>query len=283
MPRPHLRILLALALAGAALTATLVLIAVVARPTGSVTAGSLEFEGVSHQYRLFVPTGVAAGSAAGLLVVLHGYTWDAQGFESYTGLDAQAARLHLLAVYPQGFARSWNAGSCCGEAARRGLDDVGFVGALVGDLQSRLGIRYRPTYAAGFSNGAMLALRIVCEQPALFRAVVAVAGELERGDCASGPPVSTLLVHGSADQVVRFPGLVTSTGTSVFDWALRRDGCRTSATAVVDSSVTRLSALGCPAAVAVDEYELAGTAHEWPRGTPVAATRLAGDFLAELH
>jgi polyhydroxybutyrate depolymerase len=282
MPRPNVRILLALALAVAASAGTLLLLGVVTRPAGNLTVSSLQYEGVDHQYRLFTPPGIGPGSASGLLVVLHGYTWDAQGFQSYTGLDGQATRLGLLAAYPQGYDRSWNAGGCCGEAARRGLDDVGFVAALVGDLRSRYGIPAGRVYAAGFSNGAMLALRIACERPGLFHAIVAVAGELETSGCEAGPAVSTLLVHGSADSVVRFPGLVAGTTTPVFDWALRRDGCQASATSVLAPSVTRLLAVGCPAAVVVEEYELAGIPHEWPRGTPLSASGLAGDFFASV-
>src|SRR5438067_401191 len=122
MPGPRLRILLAVTVALAAIGATLLLTGVAAKPDGRTTVAELAFGGVDHQYRLFMPSSFKNASKPGVLVVLHGYTWDARSFEEYTGLDAEAAGQGLLAVYPQGFDRSWNAGTCCGEALRRGLD-----------------------------------------------------------------------------------------------------------------------------------------------------------------
>jgi hypothetical protein len=39
--------------------------------------------------------------------------------------------------------RTWNAGSCCGAATREGVDDVGYINAVVADAIDRFGLDRR--------------------------------------------------------------------------------------------------------------------------------------------
>ena len=58
-----------------------------------------------------------------------------------------------IVIYPQGIGNSWNGGACCGEAQDLGLDDVGFVRAVVADAMTRLCIDPDRIYGVGISNG----------------------------------------------------------------------------------------------------------------------------------
>src|SRR5215471_2364221 len=105
-------------------------------PHGQVSEGHMVYGGRDRIYLVFTPPGLTRGLPSGLVVGLHGYTGTASDFEGYSGLDAEAGHLRLINVFPQGIGRSWNAGVCCGEAAHAGIDDVGFIAALVGLLEA---------------------------------------------------------------------------------------------------------------------------------------------------
>ena len=56
-----------------------------------------------------------------------------------------------------------NAGSCCGSAVSQGVDDVGFVNAMIDAVDAAYCVDPKRVYAAGFSNGGMLSNRLACE------------------------------------------------------------------------------------------------------------------------
>jgi hypothetical protein len=47
--------------------------------------------------------------------------------------------------------RTWNAGSCCGAATREGVDDVGYINAVVADAIDRFGLDRRRVGAVDHS------------------------------------------------------------------------------------------------------------------------------------
>ena len=73
-----------------------------------------------------------AADGAPLVVVLHGARGTAADMRANLGWDALADREGIVVAYPDGRDRTWNAGRCCGPARDRGVDDVGFLDALVG-------------------------------------------------------------------------------------------------------------------------------------------------------
>jgi polyhydroxybutyrate depolymerase len=79
---------------------------------------------------------------------------------------------------------SWNsgAGGCCGAAAARGLDDVGFARAIAEWLVAHASVDGENLFATGFSNGAMFSNRLGCEAADLFKGVAPVEGNIQQGD-----------------------------------------------------------------------------------------------------
>ena len=77
-----------------------------------------------------------------------------------------------------------DARTCCGYAAKHGVDDVAFLDSLVERLAAAKRIDRTRVTAAGFSAGGMLALRLACERPATFSRVVDVAGAMPDTVCA---------------------------------------------------------------------------------------------------
>ena len=280
MRRPLLAALLLVVVAG---LATLVLVGQVLPPAGRSSTGSLAYGGLERSYRLFVPDS-AAGRPAPLLLLLHGYHDSAASFEKETGFDREAAARGLVVAYPDGYAHSWNAGSiCCGEARARGLDDEGFLFALLDRLEAELPVDRSRVYVAGMSNGGMMSLRLACEAPARFAAAASVAGELEVRDCAASPPISVLQVHGTADRIVPAPGFVVgppgSDPVTVFQHWLAADRCAAVAPAVTSGGLRTRTGTGCAAGSNVTQVDVFGADHVWPK----TGSALVAAFLLAHH
>lgn len=133
--------------------------------------------------------------------------------ERLYGLVEQSERSGDVLVFPSGYSRlpggrlgTWNAGLCCGPSRERGIDDVGFVRALLADLRGRIDFDPRRVYAIGMSNGAMFSHRLACELPGVFAAIGAVAGTDGTPDCRPAQPVPVLQIHARDDDHVLFNG-----------------------------------------------------------------------------
>jgi polyhydroxybutyrate depolymerase len=150
-----------------------------------------------------------------LLVALHGGGGHAafMADEARYGLIGAADRHGFIVAFPNGYSRlpggrlaTWNAGGCCGAARDQGIDDVGFIRAVVARLQERLPIDPQRIRATGMSNGGMLAHRLACEAADVFSAVAAVAGTDAMSDCRPARPVAVLHLHARDDDHVLFDG-----------------------------------------------------------------------------
>jgi polyhydroxybutyrate depolymerase len=183
-------------------------------PLGA-THASLRFGGVTRTYRLYVPD--APGPMA-LVVALHGGLGSGDQLAETTQFEPLADREHFVVVFPDGVGATWNAGTCCGTAVTRKVDDVAFLVALVDEIARTVSIDRTRVFAVGHSNGAMMAFRLGCEAGNVFAAVVAVAGSLEIDRCAPTRPVALLASM----------AMPTATIRSVAVWAIGRfRTCRT--------------------------------------------------------
>lgn len=96
------------------------------------------------------------------VVVLHSLGSGASEAESQ-GWSELADREGFIGVYPER-GTSWNAGLCCGDAAAADRDDVSWLAGVLAEIRSRYGLRR--VLLTGFSNGGMMAERLVAERPA---------------------------------------------------------------------------------------------------------------------
>lgn len=83
---------------------------------------------------------------------------------------------------------------------------MGFLRAVVADVQQRLRIDPQRIFATGMSNGGMMGYRLACEASDVFRAIAAVAGTDGTTDCRPGRPVPVLHIHARDDDRVLFGG-----------------------------------------------------------------------------
>ncbi|MGC4192794.1 MAG: PHB depolymerase family esterase [Thermomicrobiales bacterium] len=280
--RPLVASLLAVALTLAALVPGLAgAQAATPTPSGASSERHLTWDGTDRLYRLYVPENVT--SPAPLVVMMHGGFGSAEQAESAYGWDALADEQGFVVAYPNGDGKAWNAGSCCGQPSATDVDDVGFIDAMVKEIETTMPIDPKRIYAAGMSNGAMMAYRLACEST-IFAAVAPVSGTM-MVDCTKPSPVSVIHIHGLADTNVPFDGsrgegFAQVDGPAVpqvISFWQQVDDCMTP-TETIDGDVTT-SIATCADGRTVELISIAGAGHQWPRTSvaPSFKTRRGAD------
>ena len=108
-----------------------------------------------------------------------------------TNYNWVADQLGLVVAYPDGVDQTWADGRGASAADRRGVDDVGFLVALVDRLSHDYGIPPGRVLVTGISAGAFMANRLACDRADVVSAVAPVAGTLGTGvPCAPSRPVA---------------------------------------------------------------------------------------------
>ncbi|MDN5938152.1 MAG: dienelactone hydrolase family protein [Salinisphaera sp.] len=236
--------------------------------------GSLRHQGRERTYTVHVPAGYDGETPMPLIVALHGGWGSGRILAEHTGLSPLAAAQGFIVVYPDGLYRAWNAGTCCGRPARKNIDDVGFIAALVAYLAERLPIDRQRVYAVGMSNGAMLAHRIACERPKLLAGFVAVAGGPMLDHCAgANHPSPALLIQGTEDPRIPWGG-GTINGSyrmpfrDVVDLLATRNACAAGRHRIyANGNAACWARNGCSAPL--HYCVIQGGGHQWPGGETV--------------
>ncbi len=229
----------------------------------------------------------------------HGGGSDAVAQKAYSQMDPTADRHGFIVVYPQGTPpapgqqslRTWNAGKCCGPAARTNADDVGFTVAILDDLARRTPVDRRRVYATGISNGGMMAYRVAVDASKRVAAVASVAGQVEVRKFAPSRPVAVMEFHSVDDPRALYSGGLGPPlpGTAIqnrfdsvqegIDRWVDYDGCRREpktgpteqgqpGTADAGETATRISYTRCKQGTEVVLWKLTGSGHVWP-GTSI--------------
>lgn len=256
---------------------------------GTIQAGDL-----TRQYFVHVPPSYDGKKPLPLVLVLHGATESPENIERMSGMSALADKENFLAVYPRGTGRlpTWNAGACCGAAVRDRIDDVGFLTALIDKIERDYTVDSKRTFATGISNGGMMSYRLACEVAGRFAAIAPVEGSQDL-DCHPSDPVSVIVFHGTADQLVPFDGGTTriqqhrsdTPVRSTVEFWVKQDGCSPTPQREESATVHIETYSGCRAGAAVALYAIQGGHHIWPGTTfshnDVPATKLIWSFFAE--
>lgn len=234
---------------------------------------TLRFGGLNRTYRLYRPPSLTGTTAVPLVVMLHGaFGTGAQAERSY-GWDETADAGRFVVLYPDGIARSWNAGECCGRATARGIDDVGFLTALIKQTIEQQHIDVHRIYVAGMSNGALMTYHLACESSLAFAAIGPVAGTLSP-TCRGVHQTSVLAVHGLDDTAIPYNGglglqtrdVQFPSVQSTIAWWRKFDHCETPAATTSGLVTTSLSR--CLDGRDVDLMTVAGAGHQWPGARP---------------
>lgn len=181
----------------------------------------------TRYYWLFVPEMDEDTHELPLIIMLHGAFSTPKKAMKRTGWNALAAREHVLVAYPSGgygvwgLMKHWNAGHCCGAAAKKEMDDVGFLDAVIEHIDGHYPLDRSRIYVVGFSNGGMLAYRFAAERSAKVAAVGVVAASTGGRPDLDEPfwhipepamPVPVMIMHGIDDDSVPYEGTDSNGG-----------------------------------------------------------------------
>ena len=250
-------------------------------PAGEVTH-KLTHDSRERSYILYVPASVNWSQSVPLVFVFHGGTGNAESAIRMSGFNEVADRNGFIVVYPNGTGRlsddkllTWNGGDCCGYAQQKNVDDVGFVRAIVTDLQSLADIDAKRIYATGMSNGAILSHRLACEAADVFAAVAPVAGTLNFSQCNPSQSISVIEFHGTGDQHVPYEGGFGTESLVNVDFASVQDSvgfwtsfnkCNSQPKINSSDDIQHEAWTECTASTSVELYTVINGGHAWPGG-----------------
>ncbi|MCB9292811.1 MAG: T9SS type A sorting domain-containing protein [Lewinellaceae bacterium] len=238
-----------------------------------VVTGTINHDGLSRSYRLYIPPANASGEGLPLVFNFHGYGSNAFQQELYSGMNEVADTAGFFVCYPNGVASAWNVGWDFGSTA----DDVGLTAALIDELSENYNIDPRRVYACGMSNGGFMSYRLACELNSRIAAIASVTGSMVPGylgSCSPGRAVPVLEIHGTADAVVPYEGqanLCVNIDTVVHFWATNNSCDPVPVaqdlpdTAPLDgSTATRVDYNNCEGDRQVSLFRIKGGGHTWP-------------------
>ena len=188
---------------------------------------SLEHDGATRTYIVHVPDGLDPSVPVPLVVDMHGLTSSANGQAGISGWRQKADEEGFIVVHPQGLNASWNGGDlCCGTSQRNGVDDEGFIRAMVAELQTAGCIDSKRIYATGLSNGGAMSHLLACNAADLFAASAPVSMGNGTRPCEPSRPISVVMTRGTQDTLVAFNGGVFPSAQTDFEQWAALDGCQ---------------------------------------------------------
>jgi polyhydroxybutyrate depolymerase len=243
------------------------------------TVQTLNFGGVTRSYRLHLPPTYNGSTPVPLVFNLHGYTSNAMEQELYSNMNAVSDTANFIVCYPDGLNNSWNSGFSAPYYG--GVDDVGYISALIDHLGYQYNIDLRRVYSCGMSNGGFMSFRLACDLESRIAAVASVTGtmtSLQANNCNLARPVPVLQIHGTADATVPYLG---ATGwlsvDSVCSFWRQQNGCISPT--LVDSmpdlvnegsTVVRYWNTECADSTEVLHFKVENGGHTWPGAFPVS-------------
>lgn len=172
----------------------------------------LKHQGLQRKYLLHTPATHRPEHPLPLVIGLHGGYTSPSRFALTTGFSDLADSEGFLVAYPEGCDRHWNDGR---PGVNTDIDDVGFIAALIADIQRHRAVDTQRVYAVGISNGGYMVQRLASELPHTFAAFATVAAALPvplRVKVQTNTPVSLLMINSRRDKFVPFHGGVSRRG-----------------------------------------------------------------------
>lgn len=181
-------------------------------------------EGDSRSYLVYVPKSYDGTNVVPVLVVLHGGGGSAEFASKVYEWPELSEREGCLIVFPEATAedptrlasvrenpRIWNDGSTRSAVARRNVDDIGYLAAVLDDVQTDFVSDAERVFVTGFSNGASMSFRVGIELSDRIAAIAPVSGHLCLKDPRPVRAVSMLYIIGLADPLNPMAGGPTRT------------------------------------------------------------------------
>ncbi len=264
-------------------------------------------EGADRIYLVHAPRQYDGATRLPVVVVLHGGGGSASFARRVHGWPKLSEHEGCLLVFPEGSLedpsrpadvrgnpRLWNDGSRRSAVARRNVDDIGYLAAVLDDLQANFAIDPNRIFVTGFSNGASMAFRVGVELANRVAAIAPVSGHLCLADPQPARPLSMLTIAGLADPINPIAGgpVESPWGTrrwkppmveSIHAWA-RLIGASLQPTWMDDTDGVKRVRYG-PGKSGCDLwwYTIEGQGHEWPGARRTLPRSISGPQTDKLN
>ncbi len=265
-----------------------------ANPLATFKAGrsteTLMVGGVERTYNIRLPLAIEQPRAKlPVVFLLHGFSASGTAIESYSGFGKLADTEGFILVTPEGTGRpaGWNCDFIT--LGKAGMEDIRFMNELVDKVSATYPVDPKRIFAAGHSNGAMLANVWGANRPDKLAAIGCVAGVIGVGRTQrkymADPKgkLSVLHIHGTEDRVVAYneQGNALLFGPSAPDavkWWAEKMGIK-SAPVKQSSGAVQSIEFKSPGET-VRLLSLTGWTHDWPVGSksPIQAATTIWDF-----
>ena len=175
----------------------------------NTNAQTIVHDGMNREYILYVPNSYDGTSSIPLLLNFHGFGGSASQFMQEADMRSLAEADTFILVYPQGScldgSSHWNPCPTGGDN-KSTADDLGFVESMISEISSQYNVDMERIYAAGYSNGGMMAYGLANYKSDLIAAVASVSGTMLNCTGPTSHPMPVVHLHGTSDGVVSYNG-----------------------------------------------------------------------------
>lgn len=213
-------------------------------------------DGAARSYLLRIPRDSAGPRP--LVLVFHGLGGQGAVVERLSRFSALGEEAGIILAYPNGDEGMWR-------VLRDPRSEIAFARAVVEDIARRAPVDRRRVFAAGMSNGAMMAAALGCFAPDLVAGVGLVSGGYV-APCRNVPRAPAIFVNGTADTMLPIEGrsMMMPLRNFVRAWGSGA-GCHAAPEPLPARPGLRAERFTCGGAEAV-LWTIPGGNHGWPGG-----------------
>lgn len=178
------------------------------------TNKNFQFDGLNRQYRIYVSPNYQAAHPASVVLTLHGLGDNMTNF-SQLGFQYIADTANIIVVVPQAILdpntsyTAWHSGAAwMGYVPNSGINDVGFLNALLDTVISNYSVNLSRIYICGMSMGGFMTQRMALQSNTRFAAFGSMSGTIGSGLTPGNPGryIPMIHFHGTADATVAYTG-----------------------------------------------------------------------------
>jgi polyhydroxybutyrate depolymerase len=194
--------------------------------------------------KLYLPVQYGGSRAWPLVILLHGFTGTAETEAGYLTLNYRVSTKGFILLAPEGTHTPqgtkggkgedlsgfpfWNATDACCDFGKTGVDDAGYIQALIDTAKREYNVDPARIYLVGHSNGGFMANRMACESGAQFAGIAVLGGGtyLDPALCKNAVPTPYLQIHAVDDETILYQKSPEyAAGVETAGQWLKRNGC----------------------------------------------------------
>jgi len=267
---------------------------------------SILFQGYYRTFITHIPPNYTGTDSVPLVFVLHGGGGTANGMISFSEFDLVSDTAGFIVVFPQGVIEASSGGYIWADgrgtpADTAGIDDVGFISALIDHLNNYYEINNSKVYACGMSNGGFMSQRLAVELNNKIAAVASVGSTIDSSQVSTYQPtlpVPIMLINGVDDPFVPFYGgpVNGSQGYAIssfdlLDFWFQKNNCTGQIDSIQmpdivtaeSSTITKYYNHNCACNSQIVLYKVNGGGHTWPGVPNFWYELIAGQTNEDIH